>query len=407
MSENDTTSAARKPVEKTTDATDRATVHDDEHGELVAIEGRLTVWRVFELAKSFRDRGDDSAATRRFAVAIGDDEINLTIGNFPDEIAQAVREMKARSRYALDDMLGGSHRGLSLDEREALMQSFEDEVDVSDLSSADRGYATFAYTRPHVVHVHPTRRFLYGGGPNRPDAEALETLAQLAVRRLDACVAWLLPTLGVKLALGRPAFSDARSYLVVPGKGALAIPRFTSRATATVTSSGWAELPWEQIGQDLERFGSRANELSGWLDVPSRWLALAKGDEDALRKFLFAYCGIEVLINRAVKRWRVDLVGDLDAALGGAPVVELLWPAVGDENAPNRNLIFRFAATAMLLSRDSAKADTETFSRIAKARNSLAHGSSSDFESLPRMEALSLLDRYLAAAATRLGGVPG
>jgi hypothetical protein len=53
-----------------------------------------------------------------------------------------------------------------------------------------------------------------------------------------------------------------------------------------------------------------------------------------------------------------------------------------------------------LLARDAAAHDTEQFRRIAKARNSLAHGDSDDLAGLPAAEAVDLPQRYLVAVAS-------
>ena len=83
---------------------------------------------------------------------------------------------------------------------------------------------------------------------------------------------------------------------------------------------------------------------------------------------------------------------------------ELLWPTAQDDRYTDRSLIFNFAAMATLVSRDSATEDTVVFRMIAKARNSLAHGSSADLDKLPHGEATALLLKYLRAVAAAVNG---
>jgi hypothetical protein len=124
---------------------------------------------------------------------------------------------------------------------------------------------------------------------------------------------------------------------------------------------------------------------------------LALAEKDSLRRFLFAYCGLEILANKFVSRNRGTLLTELKKDLNNAPIDELVWPKMPDENAPQHNLVFAFAAMATLVSRDTADSDTVSFRNIAKARNLLAHGDADALESLPGREAIDLLQRYLGA----------
>lgn len=129
---------------------------------------------------------------------------------------------------------------------------------------------------------------------------------------------------------------------------------------------------------------------------------MSLGEKDVVRKFLFAYCGLEMLANKVVSRWRPSLIEALGSEIPGAPVSDLLWPIAQDDRYTDRSLIFSFAAMATLVSRDSATTDTAIFRMIAKARNNLAHGSSAELDRLPHGEATALLLQYLRAVAAAL-----
>ena len=137
------------------------------------------------------------------------------------------------------------------------------------------------------------------------------------------------------------------------------------------------------------------------LRTASRWLwaALAE-DEDRLRRFLFAFFGLEVLVNKTWSRVKTAVISELSADLGGFPVEELMWPTGRDESyTPERNLTFKFTLLAVALSRPTAPEDVATFKTLAAARNKLAHGAAESIELLPSNETISLLRRYLSLVA--------
>jgi hypothetical protein len=129
-------------------------------------------------------------------------------------------------------------------------------------------------------------------------------------------------------------------------------------------------------------------------------MAALQSESDALRRFLFAFFGLEVLANKVGKKVESSVVRDLSDDLG-LPVEHLVWPAPADADSPWRNLTFRFAMMAVKVARDTAQEDIEQFRRLAKHRNDLAHGSASseDIENVPAGEVMRLLERYLLYVA--------
>ena len=72
---------------------------------------------------------------------------------------------------------------------------------------------------------------------------------------------------------------------------------------------------------------------------------------------------------------------------------------MSDEEAPFRNLVFKFSLLEVKYASKSAVQDVETFRQLTKTRNSLAYGGSEDLDALPAVEARTLLLKYLAALA--------
>ena len=130
----------------------------------------------------------------------------------------------------------------------------------------------------------------------------------------------------------------------------------------------------------------------------TRWFTAALGeDKDKLRRFQFAFFGLEILANKVGKDVEEAVVSDLSAELG-VPVTHLVWPSPRESDSPWRNLTFRFAMMALRVHRDSAAEDIKRFNALAQQRNGLAHGQSADedLKALPDNEAISLLQRYVA-----------
>jgi len=304
--------------------------------------------------------------------------------------------------YSLDRMFGNAYADKSGDELENVVASLEAEVDVADLKLDEGIFLSLELRRSWPVESDDSRRFLWVKDLLGLDAAVMEGFAAEAEPLLDAAMAWLLPALTPRLGLGAQIVRGHRAFLVAPGKAAICLPKFKMSASLSVTSQGWQDLPWSTMSSALERFASSSKNLMGALAGPGRWLMLARGEEDSLRKFLFAFVGLEVLANKHASRSRKALVSALAEEALGLPFEELMWPSMPDENAPNRNLVFKFAALATVVSRATAAEDVVAFRRLAKTRNALAHGEIGDLDNLPGVEALGLLERYVALVASFL-----
>jgi hypothetical protein len=364
----------------------------------------LFAWRVYRITNEFRDRPETGEGDQQWTVNMPGttDLLTATVGAIPAHVQQSFRDYRAMGAYVLNTMFGNTYADKSVDERENLIASLEAEVDVTDLNLDDGLFLTLELRRPRTVESNDTRHFLWVQDPGGLDLAVMRGFAAEAEPLLDASMAWLLPTLSPRLGLGAQIVPGHRVFLAAPGKAAICLPEITGSARAHVVGQGWQELPWGAMRSALETYASRSKSLTGPLAVPARWLSLGRGEEDSLRKFLFAFVGLEVLANKHASRSRKALVTTLGKEAAGLPFEELMWPSMPDENAPDRNLVFKFAAMAAVVSRVSAAEDVAQFRRLAKARNSLAHGEITDLDNLPGIEALTLLERYVALVASFL-----
>ena len=369
----------------------------------MALNGDLCFWRVYEISRDFARRPVDGSGDRMFSVPLGtngSDSLAVFVGAFPARVRQALLEHRTRGMYLLN-RLTGAYRGMPADQLEEEIAALEGQWNLDDLKIGNGLHLTLEMRRTVSLLVHAGPRYLWDDeGSSRPDRREFEDFAKKAASTLDVALAWLLPSLDTRPQLSRLVVAGRRTYLLAPGKAALTMPELKVAATGGVVSAdGWADQMWRQLEDSLRAYPSHMPGARELLAVPSRWLSLSLGEDDPVRRFLFAYCGLEVLANKVVSRWRPALIESLRRDLSGVPVGELLWPKSQDDRYPERNLIFSFATAATLLSHESAESDTDIFRMIAKRRNSLAHGSANDLEELPHAEAVALLQRYVTAVA--------
>jgi hypothetical protein len=124
----------------------------------------------------------------------------------------------------------------------------------------------------------------------------------------------------------------------------------------------------------------------------------ALAEEDDVRRFVFAFAGLELLATQAEKYVRPRLVERIAAADPLVPVDQLLFPS-SDKDRVWRNLLFRFAAMATVYSPDTAIADVETCRTLATLRNELFHGVEEGEVQASSIQCRELLRRYLALLA--------
>lgn len=364
------------------------------------IPARLCAWRIFGSMRGYSDRSTGHSWQSESVALPSGITVSVTVGNVPDIVIESLRSWRVQRNYVLDNLFGNAYAGMSLAERREVLAAQEAEQDIEEF----KGYVTFLAieaSRPVTVMGHPSARFLWIAA-GAPRADEFESFEREASTTFDGLGAWLLPTVEPSLEMGPILLGGARAYLVAQGKAATAIPRMTGSGRPSVTGPGWPTLPFEALQSKLATYQRNSTQIDRHLTSASHWLALALAEEDHLRQFVFAYGGLEVLVQKAQARVRDLLRTDLEREVPTLPFRELLWPDKSDELEPDRNLVFKFASLASVVSPSTATADTAQFKMIAKVRNHLAHGSAEDPESVPVREVVKLLCAYLAATATAI-----
>ncbi len=108
---------------------------------------------------------------------------------------------------------------------------------------------------------------------------------------------------------------------------------------------------------------------------------------------------MELLATQAELTYRTRLTERLAVFDAELPTQQLLWPSSNEDFAV-RNVVFRFAAMAYVLSPATAVDDVEKFKPLAGARNAMFHGKDSGVVTKGlSVQCTELLKRFLGLVA--------
>jgi hypothetical protein len=162
---------------------------------------------------------------------------------------------------------------------------------------------------------------------------------------------------------------------------------------------GWASAPTGQISSAINQVPSTKVDYK-LIGQPTSWLCAAMAEEDDhLRRFTFAFAGLELLATQTEKANRDALIARMEGLDNCVPIRELFWPGTNEDFAL-RNIVFRFAALATLYSPDTALEDVKNFRVIAKGRNDFYHGSEQVITLSLARDCEELLRKYLGLVAS-------
>lgn len=162
---------------------------------------------------------------------------------------------------------------------------------------------------------------------------------------------------------------------------------------------GWASAPTGQISSAIRQVPATTADYK-LIGQPTSWLCAAMAEEDDhLRRFTFAFAGLELLATQSEKANRDALIAHMENLDSTLPVRELFWPGT-NEDLTTRNVVFRFAAMAVLYSPDSSIEDVMKFRVIAKGRNDFYHGSEQVVTLTLAKDCEELLRKYVGLVAS-------
>lgn len=115
---------------------------------------------------------------------------------------------------------------------------------------------------------------------------------------------------------------------------------------------------------------------------------------DELRRFLFGWSALEILISKVFSDYEKLFITNL---LGSDPAnhVQRYFERVRDVMKRKYRITDKFVIVAACIGKDSVETDIEDFVKIKKARDALLHGDLVDEKTLPVSETISLLKRYI------------
>lgn len=373
--------------------------------EATATTATLTLWRVFGLADDFNDRPKRYWTADAVITSSPTDSIAVMIGEAPEDLLTALRQWRAQARGVLSIITGHS---VTPDGRLEMYHEDLSTVQIREFENPYVAWLTVCMKRSIKVAL-PAEGELDWGANVEAISNALQEFSEQGNPVLDCAVASVVGA-SEGLNIRHLRFADKRPYLTASGKAAITIPitqmRIQDSGISVGRNDGWATAPTEQIAAAISSIAATSitkNTLK-LIGQPMSWLCSAMGEEeDDLRRFTFAFAGLELLATQVEKNSRGELIGMIENLNANLPVIELLWPAA-NEDFVSRNLVFRFAVMATIYSPGTAKADVATFKPIAKARNDMFHGSDQTITRELSIACEGLLRKYVGIVAVRTAG---
>jgi hypothetical protein len=117
-------------------------------------------------------------------------------------------------------------------------------------------------------------------------------------------------------------------------------------------------------------------------------------DNDELRRFIFGWSALEILISKLFSEYEKQFVQNL---VGAHPANNSLryFERVREVMQGKYSIIDKFVIVAACIGDDRSEADIENFTKIKKMRDALLHGEVINEKSLPIRETVELLQKYL------------
>jgi hypothetical protein len=316
------------------------------------------------------------------------------IGDPVDDLILSLQQWHAQKSVLLDMFYG--HPVTPQDRQARYEQELSDAVP-TEFDEPYPLWLTLRLIRP--LEVTATRGAVTGWIAEDAEAvmAALGKFEDEGNRYLDGVVARLLGSIW-PMNLGQLRYPGRQAFLTAQGRAALRTHeiKVTIKDSSVWTdrAGGWKNAPTAAIIDTVRALpsgGSFSSRIAG----PAQWFNAALAEEDDLRRFVFAFAGLELLATQAEKHSRGELVQRITEADSSLPVKELLWPST-DEDRVTRNLVFRFAAMASVYSPTTAVADVEACRALARTRNHLFHGAEDGDVGDQSIQCKELLGRYLS-----------
>ena len=366
-------------------------------------DGELVLWRVFGLADVFEDRPLPAWSTSKTCGPGPSDRLQVSIGDLPSDLSDALREWRAQVPSLLNAHVG--HALTYGDIQSSYEQGLTEDTPAPFVDPYPLWF-TMRLSRPTRQRTVAGLRPLWFVDLTSIHHEA-ETFEGQGNTFLDGALARMVGALP-PMNLGILRYPGRDAWLLIPGRAAWRVlrPKLTIKDSGVHVgrTAGWtATVPIAELenalsllpsGQDAARLGQQTAKSATFFAA-----ARAVPDDDDLGRFVYAFAGLELLATQVEGNARRELLLELAKLDSAIPFRDLFWPDKGDDWA-DRNLIFKFAAMAALHSPKTALTDTAVCKQIARTRNALFHGKEASSELRGKgVECTELLRRYLGLVA--------
>jgi hypothetical protein len=117
-------------------------------------------------------------------------------------------------------------------------------------------------------------------------------------------------------------------------------------------------------------------------------------DNDELRRFIFGWSALEILINKVFSEYEKQFVQNL---LGAHPANHTLryFDRVREVMEGKYRMVDKFIIVAACIGNNGFETDIQNFIKIKKIRDTLLHGEVINEKSLPISETVGLLQKYI------------
>lgn len=126
-------------------------------------------------------------------------------------------------------------------------------------------------------------------------------------------------------------------------------------------------------------------------------------ENDELRRFMFGWAGLEILITSVFKEYEKLFAQSLPGAELTSPT-HRYFRRIREVMKGKYNIADQFVIVAACIGNEAVEADIEEFVRIKKIRDALFHDTSAAEKGLPSFEAIELLKKYLRLHTRKAAG---
>lgn len=299
---------------------------DDDEPATEMVDAELSLWRVAGLGEVYVDRPTPYWALEEQRGPGSGDRLRVSIGDVPEDLVTVLQEWEAQRPILANLHVGNTVAVEGIDSE--YLQNLQDVVPQPFRDSYPLWFA-MRLSRPVQVPAYTGRAAFWLAV--EPDLMAVEFERFEAEGNLflDEALARMVGAIhpmnfGEMRYLGRSAWVTSR------GRASWKQPRFKlsirDSGVYVTRGGGWAAADVERVAATLRELpaGVKATSFGKYTAGAGELFAVTLSETDDLRRFVFAFAGLELLASKVEKGYRARLLKDLAADLPALPIAELL-----------------------------------------------------------------------------------